>query len=33
MYDRGSALEEYNILKKLDAERANKLFNLFYKQV
>lgn len=29
--DRGSALEEYKILKDLDAELANKLFNLIYK--
>jgi len=26
--DKGSALEEYKILKTLDAEQANKLFNL-----
>jgi tetratricopeptide (TPR) repeat protein len=29
--DKGSALEEYEILKTLDAEQANKLFNLIYK--
>ncbi|MGD0077961.1 MAG: tetratricopeptide repeat protein [Sedimentisphaerales bacterium] len=29
--DKGSALEEYKILKILDAELANKLFNLIYK--
>jgi tetratricopeptide (TPR) repeat protein len=29
--DKGSALEEYKILKTLDAERANELFNLIYK--
>ncbi|MBI4849234.1 MAG: tetratricopeptide repeat protein [Nitrospirae bacterium] len=29
--DRDSALEEYKILKGLDTERANKLFNLIYK--
>ena len=29
--DKGSALEEYKILKTLDAELANKLFNLIYK--
>jgi tetratricopeptide (TPR) repeat protein len=29
--DKGSALEEYKILKTLDAEQANKLFNLIYK--
>ena len=28
--DKGSALEEYKILKNLDAELANKLFNLIY---
>jgi len=28
--DKGSALEEYKILKTLDAEKANKLFNLIY---
>ena len=28
--DRGSALEEYKILKDLDKEMANKLFNLIY---
>jgi tetratricopeptide (TPR) repeat protein len=29
--DKGSSLEEYKILKTLDAEMANKLFNLIYK--
>jgi len=29
--DRGSALEEYKILKELNPEMANKLFNLIYK--
>lgn len=29
--DRGSALEEYKILKELDKEKANKLFDLIYK--
>jgi hypothetical protein len=29
--DYGSAIEEYKILKTLDAEQANKLFNLIYK--
>jgi len=29
--DRGSALEQYKILKDLDAEAANKLFDLIYK--
>jgi tetratricopeptide (TPR) repeat protein len=29
--DRGSALEEYKILKELDTEKANELFNLIYK--
>jgi len=29
--NKGSALEEYKILKTLDAEQANKLFNLIYK--
>jgi tetratricopeptide (TPR) repeat protein len=29
--DKGSALEEYKILKALDTERANKLFNSIYK--
>lgn len=29
--DRGMALEEYKILKDLDPQRANKLFNLIYK--
>lgn len=29
--DKDSALKEYEILKKLDAEKANKLFNLIYK--
>ena len=28
--DRGSALEEYKILKGLEPEKANKLFNLIY---
>jgi hypothetical protein len=28
---KGSALEEYKILKTLDIERANKLFNFIYK--
>ncbi len=28
--DKDSALEEYKILKILDAEKANKLFNLIY---
>jgi tetratricopeptide (TPR) repeat protein len=28
--DRGSALEEYKILQKLNKETANKLFNLIY---
>jgi tetratricopeptide (TPR) repeat protein len=28
--DKGSALEEYKILKTLDAELANKLFHLIY---
>jgi Flp pilus assembly protein TadD len=28
--DKGSALEEYKILKTLDAEKANELFNLIY---
>ena len=28
--DKGSALEEYKILKTIDAEQANKLFNLIY---
>jgi tetratricopeptide (TPR) repeat protein len=28
--DRGSALEEYKILKELDTEMANELFNLIY---
>lgn len=28
---KGSAIEEYKILKTLDAELANKLFNLIYK--
>jgi tetratricopeptide (TPR) repeat protein len=30
MEDRGSALEEYNILKDLDGEMANNLFKLIY---
>jgi uncharacterized membrane protein YhaH (DUF805 family) len=29
--DKGSALEEYKILKTLDTEKANELFNLIYK--
>jgi hypothetical protein len=29
--DKGSALEEYKILKTLDAELANKLFSFIYK--
>jgi tetratricopeptide (TPR) repeat protein len=29
--DRGSALEQYKILKDLDTESANKLFSLIYK--
>ena len=29
--DRGSALEQYKILKSLDSELANELFNLIYK--
>lgn len=29
--DRGMALEEYKILKNLDPQLANKLFNLIYK--
>ena len=29
--DRGSAMEQYKILKELDTELANKLFNLIYK--
>lgn len=29
--DKGSALEEYKILKDLDTELANKLFNFIYK--
>ena len=28
--DRGAALDEYKILKELDKERANALFNLIY---
>jgi hypothetical protein len=28
--DKGSALEEYKILKTLDTEQANELFNLIY---
>ena len=28
--DKGSALEEFKILKKLDQESANRLFNLIY---
>jgi hypothetical protein len=28
--DKGFALDEYKILKDLDPERANKLFNLIY---
>ena len=30
--DRGSALEQYKILKKLDTEMANVLFNLIYSE-
>ncbi len=30
--DRGSAMEQYKILKKLDTERANRLFNLIYSE-
>ena len=30
--DRGSALDEYNILKGLDKEKANELFNLIYEK-
>jgi tetratricopeptide (TPR) repeat protein len=30
--DRGSALEQYKILKKLDTELANKLFNFIYSE-
>ena len=29
--DKGSALDEYKILKELDKEKANELFNLIYK--
>ena len=29
--DRGSAMEQYKILKKLDTEMANELFNVIYK--
>ena len=29
--DRGSAMEQYKILKELDTELANKLFNKIYK--
>jgi len=29
--DKGSALEEYKILKTMNTERANKLFSLIYK--
>ena len=29
--DKESALEQYKILKNLDSERANELFNLIYK--
>ena len=29
--DRGSAMEQYKILKKLDTEKANELFNKIYK--
>ena len=29
--DRGSALEQYKILKELDTEKANQLFNHIYK--
>jgi hypothetical protein len=28
--DKGSALEEYKILKTLDVDKANELFNLIY---
>jgi hypothetical protein len=28
--DKGSAMEEFKILKKLDQESANQLFNLIY---
>jgi hypothetical protein len=31
LIDKGPALEEYKILKTLDAEKANKLFKLIYK--
>jgi tetratricopeptide (TPR) repeat protein len=30
--DRGSAMEQYKILKKLDTELANKLFNAIYRE-
>ena len=30
--DKGSALEQYKILKKLDTEMANVLFNLIYSE-
>ena len=30
--DRGSAIEQYKILKKLDTEKANKLFNEIYSE-
>ena len=30
--DRGSALEQYKILKKLDTEQVNKLFNFIYSE-
>ena len=30
--DRNSALEQYKILKKLDTEMANELFNLIYSE-
>ena len=30
--DRDSAIEQYKILKKLDTERANRLFNLIYSE-
>ena len=31
LYDRDSALEQYKILKSLDSELANKLYNMIYK--
>ena len=30
--DRGSALDQYKILKKLDTELANELFNFIYRE-